>query len=52
MKEKEIEKAKEIVKADMENRAKLASEELQKLLEKHNVSLQIGEQGIYIQPNL
>lgn len=47
----DLEKAKEIVKADMEARAKLASEELQELLMKHNVSLQVGEQGIYIQPN-
>lgn len=47
----ELEKAKEIVKADMEARVKLATEELQKLLIKHNVTLQIGEQGIFIQPN-
>lgn len=47
----ELEKAKEIVKTDMETRVKLASEELQEILKKHNVTLQIGEQGIFIQPN-
>jgi len=46
-----IEEAKEIVKEDMESRAKLASNELQELLKKYNVTLQVGEQGIFIQPN-
>jgi len=50
--EKDLEKARQMVQEDMKKRAEEAGKELQELLTKHNVTLQIGEQGIYIQANL
>jgi len=50
--DKDLEKARQMVQEDMKKRAEEAGKELQELLEKHNVALQIGEQGIYIQANL
>jgi len=48
----DLEKAKELVQADMKERAEAMGKELQELLKKYNCSLQVGEQGIFIQANL
>jgi predicted transcriptional regulator len=48
----DLEKAKEMVQADMKQRAEEMSKALEELLKKHNCSLQVGEQGIFIQANL
>lgn len=48
----DLEKAKELVQADMKDRAEAMGKELEELLSKYNCSLQVGEKGIFIQPNL
>jgi Mor family transcriptional regulator len=48
----DLENAKEIVQLDMKQRAEEMGKELEQLLKKYNCSLQVGEQGIFIQANI
>lgn len=50
--DKDLEKAKELVQADMKKRGEEMGEKLKALLEEYNCTLQVGEQGIFIQPNM
>ena len=50
--EQDLEKAKELVQADMNKRGEEFGEKLKALQEEYNCTLQVGEQGIYIQANM
>lgn len=48
----ELEKAKELVLSDMKERAQKAGEEIKEVLERLNCALEIGENGITINPKI